>query len=84
MIIKKEVRILDGTQYQLYSDKKFYIRNTTNGTLWSVVNTIADEEYEETDIPIIDDNEKELKLRQLVADGFITSDEFKAITDKDY
>ena len=52
MIIRKEIPILDKTIYQVYSDKNVYIKNKTNGTLWKKVNSSVDFEYEETDIPI--------------------------------
>jgi len=52
MIIKETIKILDHTIYKNYSDKGVYIRNKTNETLWSEVNSSIDFEYEETDIPI--------------------------------
>lgn len=52
MIIKEVIKILDHTIYKNYSDKGVYIRNKTNGTLWSDVNSSIDYEYEETDIPV--------------------------------
>ena len=52
MIIKEVIKILDHTIYKNYSDKGVYIRNKTNGTLWSDVNSSIDYEYEETDIPL--------------------------------
>lgn len=52
MIIKETIKILDHTIYKNYSDKGVYIRNKTNGTLWSDVNSSIDYEYEETDIPV--------------------------------
>ena len=50
MIIKEQIPILDKIIYRVHSDKNVYIRNKTNGTLWSTVNSSIDFEYEETDI----------------------------------
>jgi hypothetical protein len=52
MIIKETIKILDHTIYKNYSDKGVYIRNKTNKTLWTTVNSSIDYEYEETDIPV--------------------------------
>ena len=52
MIIREVIKILDKTIYRNYSDKGVYIRNKTNGTLWTDVNSSIDYEYEETDKPI--------------------------------
>ena len=49
MIIKETIKILDHTIYKNHSDNGVYIRNKTNGTLWSEVNSSIDYEYEETD-----------------------------------
>lgn len=49
MVIREVIQILDNTIYRNYSDKGVYIRNKTNGTLWSYVNSSIDFEYEETD-----------------------------------
>ena len=52
-MIVKNVLIFNGNKvYQNYSDQNVYIRNKTNGTLWSTVNSRLDYQYEETDIPI--------------------------------
>lgn len=48
MIIKEVFKIANSTIYQNYSDKGMYIVNKTNGTKWSVVNSLIDYEYEET------------------------------------
>ena len=52
MVKKEVIQILDKTIYRNYSDKGVMIRNKTNGTLWSDVNSSIDYEYEETDIPV--------------------------------
>ena len=52
MIIREVIQILDNTMYRNHSDKNVYIRNKTNGTLWTTVNSSIDYEYEETDKPI--------------------------------
>ena len=52
MIVREVIKILDKTIYRNYSDKGVYIRNKTNGTIWSDVNSSIDYEYEETDEPI--------------------------------
>ena len=52
MIIREVIQILDKTIYRNYSDKGVYIRNKTNGTLWSEVNSSIDFKYEETETPI--------------------------------
>lgn len=52
-MIVKNVLIFNGnTIYQNYSDQNVYIRNKTDGTLWSTVNSRLDYQYEETDIQI--------------------------------
>jgi len=52
-MIIRNVLIINGDKvYQNYSDNNVYIRNKTNGTLWTSVNSNIDFEYEETDIPI--------------------------------
>lgn len=59
MIIREVIKILDKTIYRNHSDKGVYIRNKTNGTLWSYVNSSIDFEYEETDqaIEILEDDD---------------------------
>jgi hypothetical protein len=52
MIIKETIKILDHTIYKNHSDNGVYIRNKTNGTLWTAVNSSIDYDYEETDKPI--------------------------------
>jgi len=52
MIIREVIEINDNIIYRNYSDKNVYIRNKETGTLWSDVNSCIDYEYEETDIPI--------------------------------
>lgn len=52
MIIRNVIIINGDKIYQNYSDNNVYIRNKTNGTLWTSVNSNIDFEYEETDIPI--------------------------------
>jgi len=52
MIIRNVIIINGDKVYQNYSDNNVYIRNKTNGTLWTSVNSNIDFEYEETDIPI--------------------------------
>jgi len=52
-MIIRNVFVFNGDKvYQNYSDNNVYIRNKTNGTLWTSVNSNIDFEYEETDIPI--------------------------------
>jgi hypothetical protein len=52
-MIIRNVLIINGDKvYQNYSDNNVYIRNKTNGTLWTSVNSNIDFKYEETDIPI--------------------------------
>lgn len=52
-MIIRNVLIINGDKiYQNYSNNNVYIRNKTNGTLWTSVNSNIDFEYEETDIPI--------------------------------
>jgi hypothetical protein len=48
MIIKSILTFNGNTIYQNYSDQNVYIRNKTNGTLWSIVNSKFDYQYEET------------------------------------
>lgn len=52
MIIREVIQINGNTIYRNHSDKGVYIRNKTEGTLWSEVNSSIDFQYEETDIPI--------------------------------
>ena len=52
MIIRNVFDFNGDKVYQNYSDNNVYIRNKTNGTLWTSVNSNIDFEYEETDIPI--------------------------------
>jgi ribosomal protein L16 Arg81 hydroxylase len=52
MIIRNVFVFNADKVYQNYSDNNVYIRNKTNGTLWTSVNSNIDFEYEETDIPI--------------------------------
>ena len=52
MIIREVIQINDKTIYRNYSDNNVYIRNKSNGTLWTEVNSSTDFEYEETDMPI--------------------------------
>lgn len=58
MIVREVINILDKTIYRNYSDKGVYIRNKTNGTMWSDVNSSIDYEYEETSEPIKVEEEK--------------------------
>lgn len=58
MIVREVIKILDKIIYRNYSDKGVYIRNKTNGTIWSDVNSSIDYEYEETDEPIKVEEEK--------------------------
>ena len=58
MIIKEQIPILDKIIYRTYSNQNVYIRNKTNGTLWSIVNSSIDFDYEETNIPIIKEEEQ--------------------------
>lgn len=52
-MIIRNVFVFNGDKvYQNYSDNNVYIRNKTNGTLWTSVNSNIDFKYEETDIPI--------------------------------
>lgn len=52
-MIIRNVFVFNGDKvYRNYSDNNVYIRNKTNGTLWTSVNSNIDFEYEETDIPI--------------------------------
>ena len=59
MIIREVIKILDKTIYRNYSDKRVYIRNKTNGTLWTDVNSSIDYDYEETDKPLIEEQEND-------------------------
>ena len=52
MIIRNVFDFNGDKVYQNYSDSNVYIRNKTNGTLWTSVNSNIDFKYEETDIPI--------------------------------
>lgn len=52
MIIRNVLVINGDKVYQNYSNNNVYIRNKTNGTLWTSVNSSIDFEYEETNIPI--------------------------------
>lgn len=52
MIIRNVFDFNGDKVYQNYSDNNVYIRNKTNGTLWTIVNSNIDFKYEETDIPI--------------------------------
>lgn len=52
MIIREVIQILNDTLYRNYSDKNVYIKNKTNGLLYTQVNSSIDYEYEETDIVI--------------------------------
>lgn len=52
MIIKEVLQIENSTIYRNHSDKNVYIRNKTDGTLWTEVNSLIDYEYEETDMEI--------------------------------
>ena len=66
MIIREVIKILDKTIYRNYSDKKVYIRNKTNGTLWTDVNSSIDYDYEETDNPIVEqENDTTNRTEQL-------------------
>jgi hypothetical protein len=52
-MIIRNVFVFNGDKvYQNYSNNNVYIRNKTNGTLWTSVNSNIDFKYEETDIPI--------------------------------
>lgn len=51
-VIREVIKIENDIMYRNHSDNNVYIRNKTNGTLWSSVNSSIDFEYEETDIPI--------------------------------
>ena len=59
MIIKEILSINGRIIYRVHSDSGVYIRNKTNGTLWSAVNSSIDYEYEETDTPIEKEAENE-------------------------
>lgn len=52
-MIIRNVFVFNGDKvYQNYSDNNVYIRNKTNGTLWTSVNSNIDFKYEETNIPV--------------------------------
>lgn len=60
MIIKEVITILGDTIYRNYSDKGVYIRNKETGLLYTDVNSSIDYEYEETEIPIIEETEEDI------------------------
>jgi hypothetical protein len=71
MIIKETVHILNDKQYKVYSDNNFYIKNKKDNSIWTIVNTIVPDDFEETDIPIVID-----KLLELLNKGLITQEEY--------
>lgn len=75
MIIKEAIQILDSTQYRLHSDSGFYLKNKNNDAMWVEVNTIAPDDFEETDIVIVVN-----KYLELLEKGLITQDEYDILT----
>jgi hypothetical protein len=71
MIIKETIHILNNTQYKLYSDNNFYIKNKKDNSIWTIVNTIVPDDFEETDTPIVVD-----KFLELLNKGLITQEEY--------
>ncbi|MCK9470292.1 MAG: hypothetical protein M0Q88_00875 [Bacilli bacterium] len=60
MIVREVVHILGDIIYRNYSDKNVYIRNKTTGILYTDVNSIIDYEYEETEIPNIEETKEDI------------------------
>ena len=58
MLIREVIQINEDTIYRFYSDEGFYVRNKNTNTLFTDVNCSIDFDFEETDIPIHDEDEE--------------------------
>ena len=58
MLVREVIQINEDTIYRFHSDEGFYIRNKDNDTLHTDVNCSIDFDFEETDIPIYDENDE--------------------------
>ena len=58
MLVREVIQINEDTIYRFYSDEGLYVRNKANDILHTDVNCSIDFDFEETDIPIYDENDE--------------------------